>query len=96
MTTSNIERYRCVVIGAADTSEVLSRDSEAAIDRLTTLWLVLMGIVYRATVGNMTARKEACQWGRKLLLPAPQRACLPVCQRALAVPERAPEETVRA
>ena len=35
-------------------------------------------------------------WGRKLLLPAPHRACLPVCQRALAVPERAPEETVRA
>ena len=48
-----------MVIGAADTSEVLSRDSEAAIDRLTTLWLVLMGIVYRATGGNMTARKEA-------------------------------------
>ena len=34
-------------------------------------------------------------WGRKPLLPAPHRACLPVCQRALAVPERAPEETVR-
>ena len=57
---------------------------------------VLMGTVYIRTGAHVTGHKMVCQWGRKLLLPAPHRACLPVCQRALAVPERAPEEAVRA